>query len=313
MLRYIANRLLAALVTFLLVITLTFFLMQAVPGNPFLGDDNPRPEVAEMMMKKYGLDQPVIVQFKNYVVNLLHGDLGISIKMRWGEDVTSIIASRVPVSAQVGFIAFLLAIGIGIPMGTLAALRTGRFTDRVIIVLCAFGVSVPNFVLATVLMYVLGVQLKLLPFMGLPNWQSFVMPVACLCLRPISFISRLTRSNMLDALSQDYIKTARAKGLKEGAVLFKHALRNALIPVVTYIGPQFVGILTGSFVIEKIFTIPGLSRYFVDSISGRDYPVIMGTTIFFGFFLIAVNFIVDMMYGVIDPRIKTQKKQSYSQ
>lgn len=304
MFKYVVNRMIAALITFMLVITLTFFLMQAVPGNPFLGDDNPRPEVAAIQMKKYGLDQPVLVQFKNYVVNMLHGDLGISIKMKWGEDVTSIIASRVPVSARVGLIAFLLAVCVGVPMGTLAALRNGRFTDRLVIVLCAFGVSVPGFVLATVLMYTLGVRFKLLPFMGLPSWDAYIMPVACLCLSPISFISRLTRSNMLDVLSQDYIKTARAKGLPEGVVLFKHALRNALIPVVTYLGPQLVGILTGSFVIEKIFTIPGLSRYFVESISGRDYPLIMGTTIFFGFFLIAANFLVDLLYGVIDPRIK---------
>jgi len=304
MLRYIFNRLLAALITFMLVITLTFFLMQAVPGSPFLGEENPRPEIVERMNERYGLDQPVLVQFKNYVVQLLHGDLGISIKMKWGEEVTSIIASRVPVSAQVGLIAFLLGIGVGIPMGTLAALRAGHITDRAIIVFCAIFVSIPGFVLATILMYTVGVRLKLVPFIGLPNWQAYILPVACLCLRPISFISRLTRSNMLDALSQDYIKTARAKGLTEVVVLFKHALRNAIIPVVTYIGPQMVGILTGSFVIEKIFTIPGLSRYFVDSISGRDYPLIMGTTIFFGFFLILMNFIVDMLYGVIDPRIK---------
>ena len=304
MLKRTINRLLAAIITFMLVVTLTFFLMQTVPGNPFLGEEQPRPEVAAIMMERYGLDQPVHVQFGKYVERMLHGDFGISIKMKWGEEISSIIFSRFPISASLGIIAFLLSVSIGIPLGVFSALKGGSRSDRAIISTCAITVSIPGFVTSTVLMFILGVQLKWVPFVGLTEFKSYLIPVFCLMLGPTSFITRLMRSNMMDVLSQDYVKTARAKGLSERVVLFKHALRNAIIPVVTYLGPQLVGIVTGSFVIEKIFTIPGLSRYFVEAIPSRDYPVIMGTTIFFALFLITANFVVDLLYGAIDPRIR---------
>jgi len=300
---YIVNRVLAAFITLLAVITITFFLMQAVPGSPFLGD-KPRPEVEAAMSAKYGLDRPVIVQFKNYVEHMLQGDLGVSLKMKVGQPVTDLLISRFPISARIGTMAFIIAVLLGIPIGVFTALRSGRFIDRLVVFFCSIGVSLPNFVVVAVLIYIFGVQLKLLPTLGLDSWMCYLMPVFCLTYRTFCFLIRLTRSNMLDVINQDYIKTARAKGLFERTVLFKHALRNAVIPVVTYLGPEYIGIITGSFIVEKLFTIPGLSRYFVLSINARDYPIIMGTTILFGAFLILANFIVDMLYGVIDPRIR---------
>ena len=301
--KYIIKSTLAALITFYIVITITFFLMQAVPGGPFTSE-RPRPEYEAAMRLKYGLDQPVGFQYLNYIKAMVQGDLGISYKAKQGYPVAEIITGYFPMSFRIGIFAFAFAVIVGIPLGIFAALKSGSWIDRAIVFFCSFGISVPSFILATVMILVFGVNLKWLPFMGIKSWMSYIMPVFCMGVYPMAFIVRLMRSNMLDVLGQDYIKTARAKGLPERKVLYKHALRNAMLPVITYLGPLLAGIITGSFTIEKIFTIPGLGKFFIDAISARDYPMIMGTTIFYGFFLLAANLVVDLLYGVVDPRIK---------
>lgn len=306
MLRYALRRLVTSVVTLILVILLTFFLMQAVPGGPFLGD-NVSPEVTEKLLEKYGYDQPVLVQFKNYMVNLLQGDMGESMVTKAGEPVTNVIASYFPVSCKLGLIALALAVFLGIPLGLLAAVKHNSIFDRCFIFIASLFVSVPSFIMATVSMLVCGVWLAVLPVAYLESWKSYILPVFSMAIYPMCNIGRLTRTTMLDVVGQDYIMTAQAKGLSSPKLYIKHALRNALIPVVTSLGPMIAGILTGSFTIEKVFAINGIGKYFISSINARDYTLIMGTTIFFGAILIACNYVVDLLYGVIDPRIKMDK------
>lgn len=303
MLKYTIKRIAYALITIWIIITITFFLMYLVPGGPFLSEKAPSPEILKAMQIKYGLDKPVIVQYKNYLVNVAQGDLGYSIK-RKGQLITQIIGEKFPVSAKLGGFAIITAILFGIPLGSVAALKRGKWLDKTIMVVSTAGVSIPAFVVATALMVYLGVYLKILPTYGLKTPLHYIMPVFSLALYPMAYISRLMRSSLLDVIGQDYIRTAKAKGVSSFFVLFKHALRNALIPVITYIGPLTAGILTGSFVIEKIFTIPGLGREFITSITGRDYPVIMGVTIFFASLIVLLNLMVDLLYVAVDPRIK---------
>jgi len=300
---YIVKRIVSAVITLFLVATLTFFLMYLVPGGPFLSEKAPSQQTLKALHEKYGLDKPIWVQYLNYMKRLIRGDLGTSLKMR-GQEVNDIIKTRFPVSAKLGLMAILLAVCIGIPMGAVAALNRGRWPDRLIMFFSTLGIAVPGFVTATVLMLFFGVRLHVLPTFGLTSPLHYVLPVVSLAFYPTSYISRLMRSSMLDVLGQDYMRTARAKGLSRLKALFKHALRNAVLPVVTYLGPMLANILTGSFVIEKIFTIPGLGSQFVGSITDRDYPLIMGTTIFLAFLLITMNVIVDIAYKIIDPRIK---------
>lgn len=306
MLRYALRRLVTSVVTLILVILLTFFLMQAVPGGPFLGD-NVSPEVTEKLLEKYGYDQPVLVQFKNYMVNLLQGDMGESMVTKAGEPVTNVIASYFPVSCKLGLIALALAVFLGIPLGLLAAVKHNSIFDRCFIFIASLFVSVPSFIMATVSMLVCGVWLAVLPVAYLESWKSYILPVFSMAIYPMCNIGRLTRTTMLDVVGQDYIMTAQAKGLSSPKLYIKHALRNALIPVVTSLGPMIAGILTGSFTIEKVFAINGIGKYFISSINARDYTLIMGTTIFFGAILIACNYVVDLLYGAIDPRIKMDK------
>lgn len=306
MLRYALRRLVTSVVTLILVILLTFFLMQAVPGGPFLGD-NVSPEVTEKLLEKYGYDQPVLVQFKNYMVNLLQGDMGESMVTKAGEPVTNVIATYFPVSCKLGLIALALAVFLGIPLGLLAAVKHNSIFDRCFIFIASLFVSVPSFIMATVSMLVCGVWLAVLPVAYLESWKSYILPVFSMAIYPMCNIGRLTRTTMLDVVGQDYIMTAQAKGLSSPKLYIKHALRNALIPVVTSLGPMIAGILTGSFTIEKVFAINGIGKYFISSINARDYTLIMGTTIFFGAILIACNYVVDLLYGVIDPRIKMDK------
>lgn len=300
---YIVKRIVSAVITLFLVATLTFFLMYLVPGGPFLSEKAPSQQTLKALHEKYGLDKPIWVQYLNYMKRLIRGDLGTSLKMR-GQEVNDIIKTRFPVSAKLGLVAILLAVCIGIPMGAVAALNRGRWPDRLIMFFSTLGIAVTGFVTATVLMLFFGVRLHVLPTFGLTSPLHYVLPVVSLAFYPTSYISRLMRSSMLDVLGQDYMRTARAKGLSRLKALFKHALRNAVLPVVTYLGPMLANILTGSFVIEKIFTIPGLGSQFVGSITDRDYPLIMGTTIFLAFLLITMNVIVDIAYKIIDPRIK---------
>lgn len=301
--RYIVKRVFLAVVTIWLVATITFFLMFMVPGGPFLAEKSPSPATLEALNRKYGLDQPVIVQYKNYMLNLLKGELGESIKQR-GRTVGDIISRGFKVSARVGGISILVSVLIGVPLGCVAALNRGKWLDNLIMVVATFGIAVPSFVISTVLMLIFSIKLDLLPTYGLTSWQHYIMPVIALSFYPAAYISRLMRTSMLDVLGQDYMRTAKAKGLSQFKMLFKHALRNAILPVVTYLGPLIAYTLTGSFVVEKIFTIPGLGNEFISSITGRDYTMIMGTTIFLASLVIIMNLVVDIAYKIIDPRIK---------
>ncbi len=303
MANYVIKRVLLSIVTLWLVATITFALMNMVPGGPFLSEKAPSEATLKALNEKYGLDQPYIVQYKNYMIKLLKGDMGPSLKQR-GRNVNQIISTGFKVSARVGGISILLAVLVGVPLGSLAALNRGKWIDNVIIVITTCGIAVPSFVVSTVLMLIFSVKLGLLPTYGLTSPLHYIMPVLALSFYPASYITRLMRSSMLEVLGQDYMRTAKAKGLSQFIMLFKHALRNAILPVVTYLGPLLAYTLTGSFVVEKIFTIPGLGNDFISSIINRDYTLIMGTTIFLAFLLITMNLMVDIAYKLIDPRIK---------
>lgn len=261
------------------------------------------PQAQEAMMEKYGLDKPLPEQYVIYMKDLLHGDLGPSVKQR-GRTVNTIIETKFPVSAKIGGMAILLAVCIGVPLGSIAAFNRGKTVDNIIILFTTCGIAIPSFVICTLLMQILSNWLGLLPTYGLTSWKHYIMPVLSLALYPSSYIARLMRSSMLDVLGQDYMRTARAKGVSWCVSVFKHALRNAILPVVTYLGPLLAYTVTGSFIVEKIFTIPGLGSEFIGAITGRDYPLIMGTTIFLAVLIIVMNVIVDIAYTLIDPRIK---------
>lgn len=303
MAKYITKRLLISLLTLWIMFTLTFILMHMVPGNPFIGDKKMTPEILANLEAKYGLDKPLIVQYELYAKNILKGDLGESIKLS-GQDVSDIISRKFPYSLKLGLFASAIAIIFGTILGTISALKKNTGADRAIMVIVTIGIAVPSFVVATVSMVVFGVNLHLLPTVSrLDTFSSYILPGFALSFFPLSFITRLMRSSMLDVINQDYIRTARAKGLSERVVIFKHGLRNGILPIVTYAGPMVASVLTGSFVIESIFSIPGLGSSFVTSITARDYPTIMGVTIFFGAILILMNFAVDIIYRFVDPRI----------
>ncbi|MDE6700105.1 MAG: ABC transporter permease [Acetatifactor sp.] len=303
MAKYLTKRILLALVTIWVVATLTFFLMNMVPGGPFMSEKAISPAAQAALEAKYGLDKPLGQQYITYITDALHGDFGDSLRQR-GRTVSSIISSKFPVSARIGGLAVLVALCLGIPLGCIAAYKRGKVLDSIISVVSTCGIAVPSFVICTVLMYFLGVKARLLPTLGLTGWKSYVMPVTALAFYPTAYIMRLMRSSMLDVLGQDYMRTAKAKGLSQQVSIFKHALRNAILPVVTYLGPMITYTLTGSFVVEKIFTIPGLGGEFISAITNRDYTMIMGTTIFLATFMVIMNVIVDIVYKLIDPRIQ---------
>lgn len=303
MLKYIAKRIGLAIVTIWAVATITFFLMNMVPGGPFLSEKAISPQATAALEAKYGLDKPLVQQYFTYMWDALHGDFGDSLKQR-GRTVMSIIQMKFPVSARVGGISVLVSLLIGIPLGCIAALKRGKFLDSLISVVATCGIAVPSFVVCTLLLYFVGVNLKLLPTIGLESGRHYIMPVTALSFYPTAYIMRLMRSSMLDVLGQDYMRTAKAKGVTGFLILFKHALRNAVLPVVTYVGPMLAYTVTGSFVVEKIFTIPGLGGEFIKAINGRDYTLIMGTTIFLATLIIVMNVVVDIVYKLVDPRIK---------
>lgn len=292
-----------ALLALLIITCVTFVVMNLVPGGPFLSEKAPSPEVLAALEAKYGLDKPLGEQLVNYLKDLLHGDLGVSFRMQKNRPVTTIIGEMFPISAKVGVFAVLNAVMLGIPLGCLAAYNRGKPIDSILRVIMTLGISIPSFVVATLLLVLFSVNLKILPGTGLASWKNYLMPCFALSFYPMCYIGRMTRSSMLDAINADYIRTARAKGLPSRRIIFKHALRNSLIPVVTYIGPMTAYILSGGFVVETVFSIPGLGRYFIQSILNRDYPIIMGTTIFLAAFVIIMNLLVDLLYKVIDPRI----------
>lgn len=303
MLKYILKRILLAIVTIWAVATLTFFLMNMVPGGPFLSEKAISPQATAALEAKYGLDKSLWQQYLTYMAGASHGDFGDSLKQR-GRTVMDIISMKFPVSARVGGVSVLVALLFGVPLGCIAALKRGKFLDNLISVISTCGIAVPSFVICTLLLYFFGVKLQILPTMGLTSWKHYVMPVMALAFYPTAYIMRLMRSSMLDVLGQDYMRTAKAKGLAGGKILFKHALRNAILPVITYVGPLLAYTVTGSFVVEKIFTIPGLGGEFITAINGRDYTLIMGTTIFLATLIIIMNVVVDIVYKIVDPRIK---------
>lgn len=300
---YIIKRIFNAFIVLWIVITITFFLMHAIPGGPFTAEKSLPPYVLHSIEERYKLNDSLYKQYGDYLCNLVQGDLGPSFKYP-GRSVNDIIKDGFPVSFKLGIEAILIAIIIGIPAGILAGVKKDKWQDRAVNFFTTLGVAVPSFVVAALLIYVLSTKLHLLPAAMWNGWRYEIMPALALSGMPMSFIARLTRSSMLDILSQDYIKTARAKGLSWSKVLIKHALPNSLIPVVTYLGPMTASILTGSFVIETIFAIPGLGQYFVTSIYNRDYTVILGVTIFYSVIVIVLNMVVDLLYPLLDPRIK---------
>lgn len=303
MLKYILKRILLAIVTIWAVATLTFFLMNLVPGGPFLSEKAISPQATAALEAKYGLDKPILQRYTTYMLDAAHGDFGDSLKKR-GWTVSDIIATKFPVSARVGGISVLISLILGVTLGSIAALKRGKFLDSLISVISTCGIAVPSFVICTVLLYFFGVKLKVLPTIGLNTWKNYIMPVMALSFYPTAYIMRLMRSSMLDVLGQDYMRTAKAKGVSGRKQLFKHALRNAILPVVTYVGPMLAYTVTGSFIVEKIFVIPGLGGEFISAIQGRDYTLIMGTTIFLASLIVIMNVVVDIVYKIIDPRIK---------
>lgn len=305
MLRYVLKRIAYGILTLFVLITLTFFMMRALPGDPFIGDKTPSPTTLANMEAKYGLDKPEIVQYFIFLGNCVRGDLGISISYE-NRSVNEIILSAFPISMDLGARAILFALIAGILLGAVAAVKRGSITDSLSMFIAIVGVSVPSFILGALLQYFLAVELRLVPVQGWGTFAQSLLPSFALGMSSLATISRLMRTSMLDVLSQDYIKTAKAKGLSQGKILWRHALRNAIMPVITIIGPTVAAVFTGSFVVESIFNIPGLGKYFVMSIKDKDFTMISGTTIFYGGLLILCTLIVDLLYGVVDPRVKLE-------
>lgn len=308
MLNYLIKRIGNSIIVLWVVMTVTFLLMHAIPGGPFTAEKSLPPAVKVNIEARYKLNDPLLTQYKDYLANVVRGDLGPSFKYV-GRSVNDIIAESFPVSLELGVESIFLALLVGVPAGVLAAYRRSRWPDRAVNLLTTLGVAVPSFVLSALLVELFAMKLGWLPAAMWNSWASRILPSVALAAMPMAFITRLTRSSMLDVLGQDYIKTAKAKGLSTGAVLFRHALPNALIPVVTYLGPMAAGILTGSFVIETIFAIPGLGSYFVTSIYNRDYTVILGITLFYSAIVIFMNMLVDLIYPLLDPRIKLGERE----
>lgn len=306
MVRYIANKLFYMLVSLFILISATFFLMKAIPGDPFTSEKKVPDQIRERLYEQYGFDKPVYQQYFKYLGDIVQGDFGISMK-KINHEVSDIITSSFAPSLKLGLVAIIVAVIVGVTLGMLAALYHRKLLDNIAMVVAVLGIAVPSFVIATLLQYVFASKLHWLPTMGFKGPIYYFLPVAALTAQPIAFIARLTRSSMLEVLHADYIKTAKAKGLNWIAILFRHVIRNGIMPVVTYIGPMTANIVTGSVVIERIFGIGGIGKQFVDAISGRDYPVIMGITIFYGALLMIARFLTDIAYVFVDPRIKLSK------
>ena len=288
------------------VALITFSLAHLAPGSPF--DKNPnRPmsqETIDRISRFYGVDQPVPIQFITYIGNVVRGDFGISFTRR--TPVVDIIGQGIGTTFQLGLGALFFALAFSLPLGIISALRQNTIVDYASMLLATIGTTIPGFVTAIFLIYLFGVTLHLLPFVGWGSWQHMIMPMFVLGLAPGAFLTRITRASMLEAVRQDYVRTARSKGLGERAVVIGHALKNALIPVATIIGPATAGLITGSFIIESLFNVPGMGRLYVISIVQRDYPTIMATTLLYAFLIMIANLTVDIVYGVLDPRIKVR-------
>ena len=305
MLVYLLKRIGLAILTVWAVITITFFVRRAVPGGPFVGEKATTPAVQAAMEAKYGLDKPLLEQYGTYLKDIVtRFDFGPSLKQR-GRQVVDIISDGMKTSAKLGLIAAFGAMILGIVFGAVAALRRNRIIDKVIMVITTAFVSMPSFIMGSLLLIVFSVKLGWLPANG-STTTGLILPIVTLGLYPMAYITRLTRSSMLDVLGQDYIRTARAKGVPGFRIIFGHALKNSLIPVITYAGPMIAYIVTGSLVVEQIFAVPGIGRAFVNSITGRDYTLIMGTTIVLAILVIVMNLVSDILYKIVDPRIELE-------
>lgn len=302
---YILKRILLAILTIWVVITVTFFVTRIIPGGPFMSEKAITPAAQAALEAKYGLDKPVFEQYITYLKDVVTKlDFGPSLKQR-GRDVIDIIGTGLKVSAKLGVIAAACAAVVGIVLGSIAALRRNKFIDKVIMVITTAFVSMPSFIMGSLLLTLFAVKLAILPANG-TTASGLILPIITLALYPAAYITRLTRSSMLDVLGQDYIRTARAKGVAGYRIIFGHALKNSLIPVLTYLGPMLAYIVTGSLVVEKIFAVPGIGRDFVNSITNRDYPLVMGTTIVLATLIVVMNLITDILYKVVDPRINLE-------
>lgn len=304
MTKYFFKRLAVGAVTLFALATITFFLMHSIPGSPFAGETSKLPaNVKEKLVEQYGLDKPTTEQYVLYIKNVLHGDFGTSLN-RKGKAVSDIITAGIPYTASLGFTAFCIALAVGIFLGTVAAFSRHQWVSNLVAFVATIGVSVPSFLLALLMMILFGVVLRWLPIVGLSSWKHYIMPAVALALAPIAMISRLTKTSLMEVMKQDYMVLARSKGTGQVMVIIRHALKNALIPVVTYAGPLLATLLTGSFVVETLFSVPGIGAEFVTSVSNRDYTMIMALTIFYGAFIIICNIVTDLITAAMDPRIR---------
>ncbi|MGB9814125.1 MAG: ABC transporter permease [Thermovenabulum sp.] len=304
--RYILNRFLVSLITAWVLVTIVFFLVRLLPGDPFLSEKI-TPEIKQNMMRYYGFDKPLYVQYFRYITNLLKGDLGYSLRYK-NRTVNEVIKQAFPYSADLGIRAVIFATIVGVTLGIIAALNRNKPLDYLSMFIAIIGISVPGFVIGPLLQYYFAIKLKLLP---VAQWKGFaytIMPTFALSLGSLALMARLMRASMLDVVNQDYIKTAKSKGLSPTQIVWRHQIRNAILPVVTVLGPVTATLLTGTFVIEQIFAIPGLGKFYILGIQNLDYSLVLGMTVFYGLFLIAANFVVDIIYGIIDPRIRLSGK-----
>lgn len=301
MLKYVIKRVLLALLTVLIICTITFFAMHAIPGGPFNSEKALDKSTIKALEERYGLDKPLIVQFINYLKGLIQGDFGVSLKN--GRNIATIFKQSFPISMKLGLSAMFIALFSGTVFGSVAALKRNTIIDRIIVFFSTLFTAVPSFILATLLLYIFCAKLRWVEAWSVDN-QNYILPILALAAYPMAYTTRLAKTSMLDALSQDYIRTAKAKGVSKWLIIFKHALRNSLIPVITYAGPQIAYIITGSMVIEEIFAIGGIGRQFVTAITNRDYTLIMATTVFLAIIMVIATLICDLLYKLVDPRIK---------
>lgn len=304
MFKYITKRILISILTIWVVISLTFFLVRLMPGGPFTSETI-TPEVQASLEEQYGLDKPLSEQYTLYIKNILKGNFGQSMIYR-GKEVTDTITTSLPASAKLGVVTIIVSVIFGVLLGIIAALKANKWPDRVCMVISTLGITIPSFVIGAVLIYFFTVKWRLIGATGLSRPENYIMPVIALCGSSLAFITRLTRNKMLDVMKSDFIRTAKAKGLNKKTVVFKHALRNCLIPIVTYLGPLVAAILTGSFIVETVFAIPGLGNEFVSSVTNRDYSTVLGLVTFYCTLIIICNLVVDLLYAVIDPRIRLE-------
>ena len=302
--KYIVKRVAFGLVTLLALATITFFMMRMIPGTPFAGEMRQiSPTIREKLIAEYDLDKPIPAQYIKYLKNALTGDFGTSLN-RKGTKVTDIIATGLPYTASLGLVAFCVAMAVGITLGTVAAFSKNRWINNAVALIATIGVSVPSFLIALLMMLFLGVKLGWLPLIGLSGWKNFIMPSLALALGPIAMITRLVKSGLQEELKPDYITLAKSKGTKPVIVVVRHALKNAMLPIITYAGPLLATLVTGSFVVETMFTIPGIGSEFVKSVGNRDYTLIMALTILYGAFIIIANIVTDLISAAVDPRVR---------